>query len=1299
MRAEKLSVLIILLFAAAFAPAATRHVPAQYPNIQAAINDANDGDTVIIAPGTYTGHGNRDIEFKGKPITVRSMDPNDPDVVAETVVDCQGAGRGFSFENGEKATSVLSGLTIAKGYADLGGGILCDSSSPTITHCAIAQCTAVGGGGIFAVRSGPVVVHCTLTDNKAADAGGGFWLSYGTARITRCVLNANYAHQGGGFYLDRGADVIQKCLVVGNSAALVGGGIRTSYSSPSIINCVIAQNSAGGTDPSTGSCGGLYFHKGTPVITNSSIIDNSANVTGGGIICWASTLTVTNSVIWANTAPRAANVVGGCNIRYTDVEGGFPGPGNIDADPLFADLAGGDYHLQAGSPCIDAGNPAQIPAPGQTDIDGDPRLFGGRVDMGVDEFLMPGRSAIVVYPATVGFTIFEGHEKPQHSSVEIWNVGVGSLNWQISEDCAWLQADPQSGTSRGEHNEITLTADVSALAWGHFDCNLAISDPNAFNSPLLVPVSLDVVGPILSVGSSQLDFQAGKENPTPPEQILSIQNTSGGTLNWQIATPNDCNWLSVYPPSGRSTGQVNDVTISVDATGLEYGSYSCQLLISDPNAQHGLEAIQVNLTLKAPVLAVEPGEFQFHAGKDNPKPPEQILSIHNAGGDTLYWQISMPDNCPWLTVYPLSGRSADDVNEITLTIDTTALANGFYNCALTVSDPNAANSPQTVHVRMHVGLQKGLLYVPTEFANIQSAIDWALPADVVLVAPGRYTGPGNRDIDFLGKPITVRSIDPNDPEIVASTIIDCNGAPYTYYGAFHFHSGEDSNSILSGLTITNAYAYGFAAGAILCDNSSPTISNCTISGSRCTGGRVCSTGGIHCYKSSSMISNCTISGNLSGWGGGIYCRKSSLVVTGCQITANTSATGGGIYCWQSNLLAKSCLFTGNSTEQGGAIYAEESNLIVDNCIFSRNSAESYGGAIFNSRGDLSLANATLTGNHADSRGGALYLDYSGKATISDSILYYNIAPSGPEIALAPYYRPPQPLDLAISYSNIHGGPSGVWTQQGVPINWGPGNIDAEPHFVDPNNSDYHLKSQGWRWDTDRKLWTWDDVTSRCIDAGDPRLPLGDEPLAVPADPNNEWGENLRINMGAFGGTAEAAIGPPGWTIPSDYTNDGIANFADFAFFSQDRPFTAGKYHAEPDPTPTLSPLDLALFADRWLDRTTWFGSVPPPEAAWNPNPPDRALGVGPHLTYLTWLAGIGAESHNIYLGTDPVAVADATTASPQYKGNRIETQYHPGALLYNTTYYWRIDEVGSQKSVVPGPVWTFTTRTGGTGGR
>jgi hypothetical protein len=131
-------------------------------------------------------------------------------------------------------------------------------------------------------------------------------------------------------------------------------------------------------------------------------------------------------------------------------------------------------------------------------------------------------------------------------------------------------------------------------------------------------------------------------------------------------------------------------------------------------------------------------------------------------------------------------------------------------------------------------------------------------------------------------------------------------------------------------------------------------------------------------------------------------------------------------------------------------------------------------------------------------------------------------------------------NLSTLYNNISGGADGVDIDQYGVLNWGPGNIDLDPLFTDPNNNDYHLKSQGGRWVRDNQTWAIDDVTSPCIDAGNMGSPIGYEPF-----PNGGI-----INMGAYGGTSEASktyFGTPLCEIivAGDINGDCKVNFLDF----------------------------------------------------------------------------------------------------------------------------------------------------------
>jgi len=187
-----------------------------------------------------------------------------------------------------------------------------------------------------------------------------------------------------------------------------------------------------------------------------------------------------------------------------------------------------------------------------------------------------------------------------------------------------------------------------------------------------------------------------------------------------------------------------------------------------------------------------------------------------------------------------------------------------------------------------------LIYVddddPADFKTIQAAIDDAKDGDVVVVKPGTYTGDGNRDIDFKGKAITVRS--ENGPE---NCVIDCDGTESDPHRGFYFHNGEGVDSVVQGFTITNGYGqkeqfgdylWSFGGG-IYCIGSGPSISNCIITGNSAIQGA-----GIFAWKNSSIkISNCSIKGNLGR--GGIYCwRNTTTTIIDCVISSNESR---GIY--------------------------------------------------------------------------------------------------------------------------------------------------------------------------------------------------------------------------------------------------------------------------------------------------------------------------------------------------------------------------------------------------------------------
>ena len=207
--------------------------------IQAGIDSATTGDTVLLADGTYTGFYNRNIDFKGKAITVRSASGN-PNAC---VIDPQGNNRGFYFHTGESATSVLEYVKITNGNTgSSGGGIACYIASPTITGCIVSSCFANGGGGMYCEEASPTVTSCTFSGNTSNGNGGGLL----------CMINSS--------------PTLSVCTFSGNSCTSgtrYGGGISCSASSPSINNCLFSNNTSqhgggihwsGGSHPTVSYC-------------------------------------------------------------------------------------------------------------------------------------------------------------------------------------------------------------------------------------------------------------------------------------------------------------------------------------------------------------------------------------------------------------------------------------------------------------------------------------------------------------------------------------------------------------------------------------------------------------------------------------------------------------------------------------------------------------------------------------------------------------------------------------------------------------------------------------------------------------------------------------------------------------------------------------------------------------------------------------------------------------------------------------------------------------------------------------
>ena len=264
------------------APGAPQNGTVKHPfsTIQQAIDDAVSGDTVMILRGTYTGDGNRDLDLRGKAITLRGEDPNDPGLV---IISCGGTTaelhRGFLFHSYETPSSVVDGLTVTGGYHEQGGAIYCtDSARPTIINCTFRANAALLGGAIF-TNSSPQIINCMFSAN-AADGGGAIYndgqASPCSPALSDCVFSGNSAtHNGGAMYnLGRRAmPTLANCSFIENSVSGGGGGaIRNNLGgSPALTNCLLRGNAAA-------TFGGAIRNSngGNTKLTNCTFSANSA---------------------------------------------------------------------------------------------------------------------------------------------------------------------------------------------------------------------------------------------------------------------------------------------------------------------------------------------------------------------------------------------------------------------------------------------------------------------------------------------------------------------------------------------------------------------------------------------------------------------------------------------------------------------------------------------------------------------------------------------------------------------------------------------------------------------------------------------------------------------------------------------------------------------------------------------------------------------------------------------------------------------------------------------------------------
>ena len=574
----------------------TIHVPADQPTIQAAINAASPGDTILISDGTYK----ESINFNGKAVTVTSV--HGP---AVTTIDGGKLSTVVLFVTAETSASILNGFTITNGFAGFqspnfgeGGGIAVENASPTITNNVITGNAGCEGVGIGIGFGSPLVQGNTISNNTQAGCSGGIGgggisirgESSGTQIISNTISGNSMPAGGGGIALfAAGGPLIENNIFTGNNGFGQGGGIvMFNNASPQIINNIFVHNTAA-------QGGGLYWliPQSTPgiLLLNNTIVGNTATQ-GSGVFNsgFASNATLQNNIIsgqpginavfcesFNNNAPPifTANDVfttdatpyGGICTDQTSVNG------NISADPLLTDVAVENLHLQPLSPAIDAGsNTAPVTLP-LGDLDGHPRIHNAIVDIGAFEF-QDLTTATFSTTSLVFSQQLVGTKSPAQT-VTITNTGAVALQvtpFVLSGDFTETDNCHTSGGILPGASCIMNILFAPTARFARTGQLGVISNDSA--GPTTINLSGTGIAPVVTLSASGLNFNTQLVGSTSTAQPITINNIGDAPLTiTSIAATGDFSQTNNCGVSvAVNSNCIINVTFTPTLRGLRNGS-------------------------------------------------------------------------------------------------------------------------------------------------------------------------------------------------------------------------------------------------------------------------------------------------------------------------------------------------------------------------------------------------------------------------------------------------------------------------------------------------------------------------------------------------------------------------------------------------------------------------------------------------------------------------------------------------------------------------------------------------------
>lgn len=734
--------LLFLLIVTSSLYALTRHVPAEYGSIQAGLNASATGDTVLVQPGTYLENiiwpSTNGIKLIAAGDTTNTfIDGNQVDRVIRIssggTIDTTTAIIGFTIRNGNspydygggiycnQSSPTIKDCNISYNYAyTIGGGVYCeDNSSPIITDCLISNNYAYDGGGIFCYnQSNPLIISCIISYNVGEDKSGGINCTYNAnPTINDCIIQNNTSAHAGGIYCWSSAPNITNCIIKENQAGNKGGGVWcASSSNPVIINCLFISNWSGNDG------GGIYFTNSSTTINNCTFVENETDY-GGNISCYDNAHPNINNCNVTDNIGIAVKVWNGCSIDITysnffNNGGNFTGISdpdlgdivdtntngdscdvyqNIFLDPLYIDPGNGDYHLQANSPCIDAGDPDSPLDPDDTISDIGAYFY--------DQYLIPwitiespngGEEWWVLTEhsitwasnrdANVRIELYDGPDLSQVLASD--NINTGEFLWTI----------PENLTPSSEYTiRVFMPSDPSVedASDGPFQ---VLAPPSVTLTPFEPPIVIGpngggywywmvVENPTNTTGSGQAWSQVILPNGYTYGPLFTVNITLGPGETYAPAIPYG-QWVPSYAPAGTYE-QIMSIGVYPNLV-MDTDSFTWEKLLGVNTSAKPVETWSLT---DWPAEPSQPGEDIVAADPQHestlPTAFKVSAAYPNRFNASTTITVSLPEAAPLdVSVYNVMGQKV------------ATLAEGRYSAGLhklTFNDPGMATGIYFIH--------------------------------------------------------------------------------------------------------------------------------------------------------------------------------------------------------------------------------------------------------------------------------------------------------------------------------------------------------------------------------------------------------------------------------------------------------------------------------------------------------------------------------------------------------------------------------------------------------------------------